>query len=104
MTMDQVKGAAREDTGHVQDGYGGLIGDVGMQVKGKVNEVGGAAQQLYGKAVNQTEDALSRAQDRASATYGDVEGYLRARPLTAVSIGAGVGLLVGLLIGRGRGR
>ena len=47
---NQVKGAAKEIGGKVQNAVGGLTGDTSQQIKGKANEMEGKAQRKVGEA------------------------------------------------------
>lgn len=47
---NQVKGAAKEVGGKVQNAVGGLTGDSTQQLKGKANELEGKAQRKVGEA------------------------------------------------------
>ena len=120
MTNDRIAGAAREGLGRVQDGYGGLAGDEATQARGKVNEVAGRVQNAYGKVKDKAEDVYAETRERAEAVYSetrgkaeavynetrdkagavytDVEEYLHGRPLMALTLGVGIGLLAGLLM------
>lgn len=53
---NQVKGAAKEVGGKVQNAVGGLTGDTSEQLKGKAKEVEGKAQ----RKVGETETDLDR--------------------------------------------
>ncbi len=102
MSEDRIEGALKKGIGHVQDGFGGLTGDQQTQAKGKLNEGVGSLQNAYGKVVDQAQAAIGEAQDRAQDVYGEVERYVRNQPLMAVGIGAGAGLLIGMLLRGGR--
>lgn len=73
---------AKEVAGNVQEKYGELTDDYGHQVKGAARKV--AAQ--GGQA----------AQEAAEAVRHNVV----KNPFTAITIAAGVGLLIGLIVGR----
>ena len=47
-------------------------------------------------------DRLGQARDQAQDVYEQVESYVREQPLTAVAIGAGLGLVLGMLMRGGR--
>jgi uncharacterized protein YjbJ (UPF0337 family) len=48
MSEYHVGGMARNATGKIEEGVGRLTGDVGTEVRGKVDQGAGAAQELYG--------------------------------------------------------
>ena len=47
---NQIKGAAKEVVGKIQNAVGGLTGDTTQQLKGKANELEGKAQRKVGEA------------------------------------------------------
>lgn len=102
---DQVVGVARQGLGRVQDAVGGLTGDAALQ--GKISEAAGAAQHVFGEAksslLEAVDDIVGTVRGEVHAQLGTVEDYVVARPLQALGVAAGVGLLLGLLL-RGRSR
>lgn len=49
---NQIKGAAQDVGGKIQDAVGGATGDTLLQVKGKIRQAAGAVQQSYGDALD----------------------------------------------------
>jgi uncharacterized protein YjbJ (UPF0337 family) len=82
MDENRVEGAARNFGGKVQDAVGSVTGDAATQAQGQMNRVAGAAQNTYGKAVDGVRDFASD------------------QPLTAVLSALGIGIVIGLLLGR----
>lgn len=82
MDENQIAGAAKTVAGKVQDAWGGLTGDNATQAEGKVRQLAGKAQGIYGDAVDQTKTAVSE------------------NPLAALGVALGVGFLIGLYVGR----
>jgi uncharacterized protein YjbJ (UPF0337 family) len=110
MSEDQIRGAATDGLGHLQDVAGGLVGDDKLQLKGKLNRAKGAAQQAYGKVKGKAAEAkakadvaYARAKRSARGSVNDLEGRARENPLAAMGAAAAVGLLVGLILGGGLG-
>ena len=101
MSDDRVVGLVKEGVGRVQDAAGALVGDDETQGRGKLNEVAGSMQNAYGQLKDQAQDVVGQATDKAQGVYGSLETYVREQPLPALAIGAGVGLLVGLLVRSG---
>lgn len=91
----------------MQDAIGGLTGDAALQGKGKINEAAGAAQHAFGEAKSSLLEAVDEivggVRGELQAQLDTVEDYVAARPLQALGVAAGVGLLLGLLL-RGRSR
>ncbi len=61
---------------------------VADQVKGKIDEAVGAAQQLYVRATERVKDVA-----------GEVDGLVSEKPYISVGVGVAAGLLVGVLLG-----
>lgn len=80
--FEKAEDKVKEVAGEAQEKYGELTDDYEHQVKGAARKV--AAQ------------GSRAAQEAAEVVRGNVE----SNPFAAVSIAAGVGLLIGLLIGR----
>ena len=110
MANDRIAGAVRNGAGRVEDAVGGLTGDAKTQLRGKLNEAAGAAQNAYGRARDQAEDIYDDVTDRArdaarrgrrsvQGSYDDFERIVGDAPLPAVAIALGVGLVLGLLVG-----
>lgn len=62
MDTNKIEGAARDAFGRLKDGTGGVTGDLGLQVAGKIDQVGGRLQKEYGSTVD---DLKSDAADLA---------------------------------------
>ena len=77
-----VEGTFKSATGKVQEAVGGVFGDTDTQARGKVNQYAGDAQSYYGEALDTVRDVAAD------------------RPVTALAAAVGVGLVLGLLIGR----
>jgi uncharacterized protein YjbJ (UPF0337 family) len=108
MDEDRLKGAARQAGGKVEGTLGDLTGDTKSQAEGRMDDLAGSAQRTYGRAKDTVRDAangLSQGSgDYASSLLDQVEEYgdylaeqVDTRPITAVLIAAGVGLLFALI-------
>lgn len=88
MDENRVSGTAKNIGGKIEEGAGALMGDAKTQIQGKLNQVSGTAQDLYGQAADAT---------RETAT--GVEKWLRAtietQPYTAAAVALGIGWLLG---------
>ena len=96
MTDDRIAGTAKNLGGQLQEGFGRATGDLGHEVKGKVRQVEGTAQDLYGQAKDAITDAARVAQEGAVEARDIVREIVEERPYT-VAIAA---LAVGFFIGR----
>ena len=88
MDEDRVHGTARNFSGKVEEGVGRATGDKQTQLKGKLDQLAGTAQDLYG----QTADA-------ARDTAGNLDKWLRTtietQPYTTAIVALGIGWLLG---------
>ncbi len=57
MDKEHIKGAADKAKGAVKDAVGGLTGNTGMQVEGKVDKAKGTAHQVAGDVKDAAKDA-----------------------------------------------
>jgi uncharacterized protein YjbJ (UPF0337 family) len=96
MTDDRIAGTAKNLGGQVQEGFGRATGDLGHEVKGKMRQAEGTAQDLYGQAKDAIADAARVAQDGAVEARDVVREIIEERPYT-VAIAA---LAVGFMFGR----
>ena len=60
MNKDQVKGAAKDVAGRVQEEAGKLTGNKEQQAKGLVKQVSGKIQKNFGDAKKDTKDAIDK--------------------------------------------
>lgn len=60
MNKDQIKGAAKDAAGKVQEKTGELIGSRDQQLKGQAKQIEGKVQKGYGDAKEAAKDALTK--------------------------------------------
>ena len=96
MNEDRVIGTARNIGGKAQEGLGRVTGDTKTQVEGAINQAAGAAQDLYGQAMESASDAAEAVRRGAMDAEDFIRHTIEKRPYTA----AFVALCVGWLIGR----
>jgi uncharacterized protein YjbJ (UPF0337 family) len=82
MDENRVEGAARNLGGKVQDAVGAVTGDAATQMRGQMNRATGAAQNAYGQTVDGVRD------------------FTTDQPLIALVSALGIGVIIGLLLGR----
>lgn len=80
----------------MEDVFAAAAGDSGE----KLTELKGKAEATLKKARARLGDVEKTAVAKARKTASDSDDYVHENPWTAVGLGAGVGLLLGLLIGR----
>jgi len=88
MDEDRLSGTARNLGGKVEEGAGRITGDVKTQIRGKLDQATGAAQDLYG----QTTDA---ARDTATNLDKWLRTTIETQPYTAAIAALGIGWLLG---------
>lgn len=98
MAEQQFEGLAREGLGRVEDGAGGLLGDAGLQAKGKLNEAAGAVQRALGDVQAGAGRLIGDAQALGQDAGDEVDAFVRRSPWVSVAIAAGIGLLAGLAL------
>lgn len=79
---NRVDGTIKNVTGKVQEAAGNVFGDNETEARGQANQFAGEVQSSYGEALDTVRDLAAD------------------RPMTTIAAAAGVGLLVGLLLGR----
>jgi uncharacterized protein YjbJ (UPF0337 family) len=95
MTDDRMAGAAKNLGGQVQEGFGRATGDLGHEVKGRIRQAEGAAQDLYGQAKDALAEAAQKAQDGALDARDLVREIVEERPYTVALAALAVGFLIG---------
>lgn len=101
MTDQRIEGTATQAGGKIQSSLGTLTDNPKLEIKGRLNQAKGKAQDLYGQAI----DGLDRLVERAPSDIKEPARtgleFARRKPLLTTAIVAGVGLL---LAGAGRRR
>lgn len=91
--MDEniLEGGLRQGAGRAERAIGEASDDLGLSLHGKVQELAGKVQTAYGQA-----------KDHAAETIGGVDAFITERPYLTAAIAAGMGLMLGFLVGVGR--
>jgi uncharacterized protein YjbJ (UPF0337 family) len=88
MDEDRLYGTARNLGGTVEEGMGQATGDVKSQIRGKLDQAAGTAQDLYGQGA-----------DAARDTAANLDKWLRTtietQPYTTAIAALGIGWLLG---------
>jgi uncharacterized protein YjbJ (UPF0337 family) len=82
MDENRIEGVARNLGGKIQDAAGSVTGDMQTQMRGQASRAAGAAQNAYGQTVDGLRD------------------FATDQPLAALLSALGVGVIVGILLGR----
>jgi uncharacterized protein YjbJ (UPF0337 family) len=93
MPMDQnrMAGTANSLGGQLEEGVGRATGDVESQIEGRMKQVAGAAQDLYGQA----REAAGAVQRRAAPFEEALRNTIENRPYTAVAVALAIGWFIG---------
>lgn len=100
MNEDRVIGTARNLGGQAQEGFGRLTGDTRTQAEGLANQAAGTAQELYGQAKDAAADATRALRRGAGDAQDFVRETIEQRPYTTALVALCIGFLIGR-IGRG---
>ncbi len=82
MYEDQAKGRTEELKGHAQEAAGRFSEDDDMRREGKARQAAGKVQANYGETVDSMREATVK------------------NPISALAIAGGVGVFIGLILGR----
>jgi uncharacterized protein YjbJ (UPF0337 family) len=82
MDENRVAGTARNVVGKAEEAIGSVTGDAATQVSGAARQAMGEVQNMYGQAVD------------------SVRSYTNEAPLTALLVAGGIGMALGILLGR----
>ena len=105
--MDQARQPFREDTNRLADDFRAVVSDAEQLLRHAATQAGDG----YNEARQRLEASLAAAREELGALQQSAadgarragratDGYVRDHPWESIAIGAGVGLLLGLLIGR----
>ncbi len=102
MDEDRIAGTARNIGGKAQETVGRAFGDTKTQAEGVVNQVKGAAQDLYGQArdsasqiADAASDTVAAARTSASSFESALRNTIETQPYTAVFMALGLGWFLG---------
>jgi uncharacterized protein YjbJ (UPF0337 family) len=90
MNEDRLAGATRNIGGKLEEGFGRMTGDGGAQLQDKVDQVAGAAQDLYGQG-------SEAAQTTAVTLDKWIRTIIESQPYAAAAAALGIGWLIGRL-------
>ena len=82
MSEQQINGGIEEGKGRLKDAAGALMGDLKTQASGKAEQLRGQAESLYGQAIERLSDVAAE------------------RPAAALAGALGIGIVIGLILGR----
>jgi ElaB/YqjD/DUF883 family membrane-anchored ribosome-binding protein len=90
---DQLRDKASEVGQNIRD-IGGQVRDIANDKYGQVRD---AANEKYGQIKDQAVGYYNQGRESAQQWEQSIEDYVQEKPLQAIAMAAGVGLLLGLL-------
>jgi uncharacterized protein YjbJ (UPF0337 family) len=97
MDENRIAGTAKNIGGKIEEGLGEVTDDTKSQVEGIVNQAAGAAQDLYGQAVDSAADAAGAVRESAVSLEKWLRNSIETQPYTTALVALGVGWLLGRL-------
>ncbi|HEY1922746.1 MAG TPA: hypothetical protein VGG44_08260 [Tepidisphaeraceae bacterium] len=73
------------------------VADVAEDVRAMGGQVGKAAREQYENLRSKASDYVEQGRGKAEEWESDLEGYIKAKPVQALLVAAGVGVILGLL-------
>jgi uncharacterized protein YjbJ (UPF0337 family) len=95
MDENRIAGTARNVGGKAEEAFGRATGNTKLEAEGAVNQLKGAAQDLYGQARDGAMDMADTARQAGSSFEGLLRNTIEQQPYTAVAIALGIGWLLG---------
>jgi uncharacterized protein YjbJ (UPF0337 family) len=88
MDENRVSGTARNIGGKIEEGAGKLVGDTKTQIQGKIDQVSGAAQDLYGQAADTARETATGFEKWLRTTI-ETQPYRQPWPSASAGCSAG---------------
>jgi uncharacterized protein YjbJ (UPF0337 family) len=95
MDENRVAGTARNLGGKAEEAFGRATGNTKLEAEGAVNQINGTAQELYGQARDRASDVADTALQAGSSFEALLRNTIENQPYTAVAIALGIGWLLG---------
>jgi ElaB/YqjD/DUF883 family membrane-anchored ribosome-binding protein len=92
----EVAGSAKKAAGQLTEKAGAMIHDT----QDKVEELSNRAQESLDDARAATSHYVERGREKVESLARTVEGQVKAAPISALLLAAGVGLLMGVIFSR----
>jgi uncharacterized protein YjbJ (UPF0337 family) len=74
---------------------GAAIGDAKTRVQGQMRQAEGSIQELYGQALDSSEDAIDAVRQMPASVSNTIRHYVESNPYTTAAIVLGLGWLIG---------
>ena len=109
MNEDRIAGAAKDFAGKTESTFGDVAGDAETQAKGRVREMAGKAQNIYGQAKDAARDAADTATGYAKDMYNSdtvrdgseaIAQRVRDNPIGSLVTAGAIGFALALILAR----
>jgi uncharacterized protein YjbJ (UPF0337 family) len=97
MDNDRIVGTAKETFGKAEAAAGSFTGDHETELRGRVREAAGAAQDTFGQVKDDLSARVSDLGGSAEEVFKSIEHEVKARPLVALLIAALIGFVLAQL-------
>ena len=95
MDENRTSGTAKNLGGKVEEGFGRVTGDAKTKAQGQMKQAEGSIQDLYGQAVDATEDTIDAVRKMPAYLDDTIRHYIENKPYTTAAIALGLGWLIG---------
>ena len=95
MDENRTGGTAKNLGGKVEEGFGRVTGDAKTKAQGQMKQAEGSIQDLYGQAVDATEDTIDAVRKMPAYLDDTIRHYIENKPYTTAAIALGLGWLIG---------
>ena len=100
MDREHVKGTYEEAKGRVKSGVGGFTGNSSLEAEGLGDRIEGQVRKGMGDLKDMGGKVADQVQDTIRPLTKELEVRISRNPTSSVMIAAGVGLLLGIIMGR----
>jgi uncharacterized protein YjbJ (UPF0337 family) len=100
MDKEHVKGTYEDVKGRIKAGAGGLAGDRGLEAEGHADRIEGEVRKSVGDLKEMGSRVASSVQETMRPLTKELENRIARNPTGSVLVAAGLGLLLGVLLGR----
>lgn len=95
MADERIEGRLRNIGGKAEEGFGKAVGDSATELQGRLKQAAGTVQETYGKTVDAAADGARSVKDAVVSGHDVVAKFMEENPHTTALIALGIGLLIG---------
>jgi uncharacterized protein YjbJ (UPF0337 family) len=97
--VDQLVGLIQRKTGEAQKEIERQLAELDERFRPMLQQVADSARQYYEQTIAATGETYDRVRDQFSARHAQAEEVVRQRPMEAVAVAFGTGILAGVVLG-----